>query len=115
MFKKILVPLDGSELAAKILPHVIEMAKCMSSQITLLHVCHFPSAAAVESLSPDMIKDAEDREAKECALFLGKAAEEMQSQGLNVNHECVEGVPAREIIAYAQKNNTDLIAHGYSW
>jgi nucleotide-binding universal stress UspA family protein len=110
MFKKILVPLDGSELAAKILPEVIAVAKCMNSQVTLLHVCYFPNVAATESLPSKMEKQAVEKEAKECAIFMGKAAKELQSKGLNVNHECVEGVPAREIIAYADANNVDLIA-----
>jgi hypothetical protein len=34
----------------------------------------------------------------------------MKPKGLNVNRVYVEGVPAREIIAYASKNNFDLIA-----
>ena len=110
MFKKILVPLDGSELAANILPNVIEVAKCMNSQVTLLHVCYFPMVAATESLPPKMAREAVDKEAKECAIFLGKAAKELQLQGLTVNHACVEGVPAREIIAYADANKMDLIA-----
>ncbi len=110
MFKKILVPLDGSELAAKILPDVLAVAKCMNSQVTLLHVCYFPMVAATESLPPKMAREAEDKEAKECAIFLGKAAKELQLQGLTVNHACVEGVPAREIIAYADANKMDLIA-----
>jgi nucleotide-binding universal stress UspA family protein len=110
MFKKILVPLDGSDLAATILPSVVEVAKCTSSQVTLLHVCYFPFVAGTESLPPKMAKDAADQEARECAVFLGKAAKELQSHGLTVNHECVEGLPAREIIAYAEANNVDLIA-----
>ena len=45
-------------------------------------------------------------------LFAGKAQfmPAGSIQGLNVNHECVEGVPAREIIAYAEANKMDLIA-----
>ena len=38
MFKKILVPLDGSELAAKILPKVEELAKLCDAQVTLISV-----------------------------------------------------------------------------
>ena len=38
MFKKILVPLDGSDLAAKILPQVEELAKHTNAQVTLLSV-----------------------------------------------------------------------------
>lgn len=38
MFKKILVPLDGSELSASILPQVAELAKRCQAEFTLLHV-----------------------------------------------------------------------------
>jgi len=34
----------------------------------------------------------------------------MQSHGLTVNHTCLEGVPAREIIGYADAKGFDLIA-----
>ena len=38
MFKKILVPLDGSELAAKILPQVGDLAKLAQGQVILMSV-----------------------------------------------------------------------------
>ncbi len=110
MFKKILVPLDGSSLAEKILPNVVELAKCMDAQITLLHVCYFPNAAAMEALPPKMEETAAEGEVKECAMFLGKVAKDLQMQGLNVVFECVSGLPAREIIAYADTKDIDLIA-----
>ena len=40
MFTNILVPLDGSDLAAKVLPAVVELAKNFNSQVTLFHSCH---------------------------------------------------------------------------
>ena len=110
MFKKILVPLDGSELAGKILPNVVEMAKCMNAQVTLLHVCYFPVATGAEVAPHKMQQEAESQELKWCDTFLGAAAKEVGKEGLDVAYECVEGVPAREIIAYADTNGIDLIA-----
>lgn len=110
MFKKILVPLDGSELSTKILPEVRELAKCMGAQLTLLHVCHFSLTADKESLPPAMEQKAEADEAKECAVFMGTIAQEIESQGIEVTFACVQGSPAREIIAYAHDNKYDLIA-----
>lgn len=107
MFNKILVPLDGSDLAAKVLPQVIELAKTFKSQVTLMHVCYSP---AIGETTPGTMKAAAAHEAKWCAAFLGKAAADLKAQGLDVTSECVEGVPAREIIGYADKNNMDLIA-----
>ena len=106
MFKKILVPLDGSELAAKIIPQVIDLAKTHQAEVTLLHVAYTEYGEA----SPGIMAQAVAQEAKRCAAFLGQVAKEMQAQGVKVNVECVEGSPAREIIGYAKANNMDLIA-----
>ena len=42
MYKKILVPLDGSALAADILPHVQELERCTHAQIVLVCVTPGP-------------------------------------------------------------------------
>jgi nucleotide-binding universal stress UspA family protein len=109
MLNKILVPLDGSALAAKILPKVAELAKTFNSQVTLLHSCH-TEAFGVGEASPGVIAAAPAAEKKVCQAFLAKAANDLKGQGVKVNFACVEGVPAREIIAYAAKNGFDLIA-----
>jgi len=106
MFNKILVPLDGSELAAKVLPQVTEMAKTFKAQVTVMHVCYTP---AIGETTPATIKAAAAGEQKWCATFLGKVAADLKAQGLDVNTVCAEGVPAMEIISYADKNNMDLI------
>jgi nucleotide-binding universal stress UspA family protein len=107
MFHKILVPLDGSELAAKILPHVIDLAKTQNSQVTLLQVYY----AEVGEATPGVIREAVAQETKRCQLFLAQAAKDLEARGItNIKVECVEGSPAREIIAYAHKNGMDLIA-----
>jgi len=110
MFKKILVPLDGSKLAAKILPKVVDLAKAGQAQVTLLHVCYAPVGAEVGEATPGVIAKAAAHEAKWCEAFLSQSGKDLQAQGLKVDWACVEGVPAREIIAYADKNKMDLIA-----
>jgi nucleotide-binding universal stress UspA family protein len=106
MFKKILVPLDGSELAAKIIPQVTDLAKTHQAEVTLLHVAHTEYGEG----SPGIIAEAVAQEAKRCAAFLGQVARDMQAQGVNVKVECAEGSPPREIINFAKVNNMDLIA-----
>lgn len=107
MFNKILVPLDGSELAAKVLPKVVEMAKTFKAQVTVMHVCYTP---AIGETTPGTMKAAAAQEEKWCATFMGKVAADLKSQGVDVSTVCAEGVPAMEIINYADKNNMDLIA-----
>jgi nucleotide-binding universal stress UspA family protein len=110
MFKKILVPLDGSDLAAKVLPKVVEMAKTFKSKITLLHVCSTPVGFGVGQATPGTIKQAEAQEQKWCSTFMAKAAKDLKDQGVDVKSVCVEGETAREIIGYAEKNKMGLIA-----
>ena len=112
MFKKVLVPLDGSEIAAKVLPKVVEAAKLCKAKVTLLHVCYSGVGAFIGEASPGVIKKAEAQEQKFCSTFLAKAAHDLQDQGLDVDYACQDGVPAREIIAFAQEKGYDLIALG---
>lgn len=112
MFKKVLVPLDGSEIAAKILPKVAEMAKVMKAKVTLLHVCYSGVGAFAGEASPGIIKAEETQEKKFCSTFLAKAGKELKDQGVDADWVCEDGVPAREIVAFAQDKGYDLIALG---
>ncbi|MEW6387557.1 MAG: universal stress protein [Thermodesulfobacteriota bacterium] len=107
MFSKILVPLDGSELAAKVLPSVAELAKTFNSKVTLIHVCH---TEVIGEASPGVLAAAPAAEKKACEAFLAKAGQQLEGQGVKANTICLEGVPAREIIGYADKNKMELIA-----
>ncbi|MGQ9920329.1 MAG: universal stress protein [Desulfobacca sp.] len=109
MFKKILVPLDGSELAAKILPKVEELAKLCDAQVTLVSV----SAEATDvpgDPSPEIFQKAAAYEKQACQTYLGNTAKDLQNKGLKVDVACLEGVAAREIVRYAAEGNFDLIA-----
>jgi nucleotide-binding universal stress UspA family protein len=112
MFKKILVPLDGSEIAAKILPKVTELAKLTKAKVTLFHACYSGVGAFAGEASPAVIRSEEAQEQKFCETFLTKAGKELKDQGLEVDWACRDGVPARQIIAFAQENDYDLIALG---
>jgi len=106
MFKKILVPLDGSPLAAKILPQVVDLAKTHDAELTLLYVYY----TEVGETSPQVMQEAVAQEKKRCELFLGQTAKDLEAQGVKVSIACVEGHPAREIIGYAVTHGMDLIA-----
>ncbi len=74
MFTKILVPLDGSEIAAKVLPRVIELALAFKSKVTLLHVCYSGVGSMVGQSTPGVMKSAEAQEQKFCSTFLAKSS-----------------------------------------
>jgi nucleotide-binding universal stress UspA family protein len=112
MFKKILVPLDGSEIAAKILPKVAELAKTFKAKVTLFHACYAGVGAFAGEATPATIRAAAAQEAKFCETFLAKAGQDLKNQGLDADWACTDGVPAQQIIAYAQDKGYDLIALG---
>ena len=112
MFKKMLVPLDGSEIAAKVLPKVVELAKTFKAKVTLFHACYSGVGAMVGQATPGVIKQAAAQEQKFCETFMAKAGKDLKDKGLDVDWACQDGVPAREIIAYAQNKGYDLIVLG---
>ena len=62
--------------------------------------------------TPATIRAAEAQEQKFCDTFLAKAGKDLKDQGLDVDWVCQDGVPAREIIAFAQDKGYDLIVMG---
>ena len=108
MFKKILVPLDGSDLAAKIIPQVETLAKHTNAQVTLLsvgssNICAFGPAKGAEAAAPCP----ETPLANQLEQITGK----LKAAGLEANWVYKQGRhPAQEIVAYADENQVDLIA-----
>ena len=109
MFKKILVPLDGSDLAAKILPQVEELAKLTNAQVTLLsvgssNICAIGGAAAKGAGGAAPCPETP------LANHLEQITGKLRAAGIEANWVYKEGHPAREIVAYADENQMDLVA-----
>jgi len=108
MFKKILVPLDGSDLAEGILPHVRAMAAVFDATVTLLHVSGVPSQTAVDPLNWQLQK-------AEAEAYLRAQVDGLEKAGVPVNGRLLEGVVAERIVEYASQQQADLIilnSHG---
>lgn len=110
MFNKILVPLDGSELAARILPQVENLAKTHQSEVILITVGHLATAPEVGEASPDIIMKAAVHEKVDSENYLKRTATSLKEKGLTVDWIYREGVPAHSIVAYAGDQEIDLIA-----
>ena len=104
MFKKILVPLDGSKLAEGILPRVEWLAKIHEGEVTLLRVAlahTFPGVDPVQH-QVNVVREAEE--------YLAKVEANMRSVGVKVNSVVRYGHDAQEIVDHAKDRNFDLIA-----
>jgi nucleotide-binding universal stress UspA family protein len=118
MFKRVIVPLDGSPLAEKVLPHVTALAREMASKAVLVRAYDLSEVMSTfESYIPDW--NALEQEAMRGAKsYLDGKVQELKSQGLSeVSSRVLEKEPAREIIGVAAEEPNSLIAmctHGRS-
>jgi len=101
-YKKILVPLSGSELAEKALPYAKSIAKLKKSQVILFAV------------SLTIFVDRRDRL---FSSYLEVNAKELNTEGIKTTTATSYGDVAEEIVKYANNNKIDLIVmatHAYS-
>ena len=109
MFKQILVPYDGSALAARILPQVEELAKIANAHVTLICV-NSAGTEVAGAASPGTFAQAARHEVDACQHFMADAVKDLQGRGVIVNSVCMEGDPAKAVVKYAQEHPIDLIA-----
>ncbi len=116
MYRKILVPLDGSELAEAILPQARMLAQCGGGEIVLLRVV---STIGLESLGVDaaLARSAMEMVRAEAQQYLDRMAQYLKLKGVKASTALREGIVADMILDYAEANLVDLIAmstHGRS-
>ena len=104
MYKRILVPLDGSPLAAGILPHVTGLAKSVGAEMVLLRVAF---ARIFPGQDPIQTQVTAVQEAEEYVVGLAK---ELQSQGVKAEAKVRYGDPVEEILDHVAWDHIDLIA-----
>ena len=92
MYRTLLVPLDGSELAEQALPYVKEMAKGFHSDVTLLTVCSLG-----DPLKHVLVE------------YLERKADGLKVSNLKVTAVCIEGEPASSILDFAGKNKIEMV------
>lgn len=116
MFKKILVPLDGSELAESVLPQVRALAECAGGEIVLLRVA-VVLAEAYLFADPRVTVNIRDNSETEAQSYLWGKAAELKREGFNVTTEVGAGPVGETILNFAENIHADLIAmstHGRS-
>src|SRR4030042_3666319 len=101
-YQKILVPLDGSELAEKALPYTKTIAKLKNSEVVLF---------AVSITTPG------SRRTRLLKTYIDVSAKNFKTKGIKVSTAIAYADVADEIIEYADRNKMELIiisTHGYS-
>lgn len=107
-FSRIVVPLDGSGLAERILPKVATLAEAEGSELTLLHVL-IPHTEPETARRPG--RPWWDREVARAQAYLSRRARDVAGKTLAVKTEVVVGENvADEITSFARGISADLIA-----
>lgn len=120
MYQKILVPLDGSEMAECALSHVKNLVKtgCVGEVIILniFWALSYPVVAGVPPASYIIKVKKSARDAS--SQYLEDVKSRLDADGIKVKTVSLEGDrPAVSISEYAQQNDVDLIimgTHGYT-
>ncbi len=121
MYKKILVPLDGSKLAECVLPHVESIAQgCGAETIILIRVLEsnpYRRIYADQTITDEESRKLSAEHKKSAKDYLDEVAKGVKAKG-NIKTELISAEGEAEAIAdYATKNDVDLIViatHGRS-
>lgn len=105
MYRRLLVPLDGSRLAEAVLPIVERLGQSCPATVILLHVLERGAPPAVHGERHLQVR-------VEADAYLAEIAARLQTQNLAVEvhtHEVPEGDVPRSIAAHAVEEDADLI------
>ncbi len=111
MYENILVPLDGSPRAERILPYVEELASKFGSRITLLQIVE-PEVALVSpyDIAPYYATDAVQRRTQEANAYLAAVEGSFRSKSIEARSLVENGPTVVTILTVAEREQCDLIA-----
>ena len=107
MYKRIFLPLDGSELAEKALPQALAQAERFGTELVLLMVPAQPSEPP--GMWSPAVKQARDRARASAHEYLAGTKDRVQERGIPARTVTLEGRPHVEITRFAEENEVDLM------
>ncbi|MDW8352265.1 MAG: universal stress protein [Anaerolineae bacterium] len=106
MFKKILVPLDGSSFSEEALPHARELAACGDAEIILARVDEAyeppPGVFVPATAMPEAVQ-------LSAGEYLEQLASRLHIAGFKVNSAVLDGKVADALLKFAKSEGVDLI------
>jgi nucleotide-binding universal stress UspA family protein len=116
MYKRMLIPIDGSLRSEVVVPHAVETAKALGCMIRLLTVIDLTkknnngstatNATSTEAASLAWVES----EIEQAETSLRPVAERFEDEGLNTEMEVRFGSPGEEILKAAAEYGSDIIA-----
>jgi nucleotide-binding universal stress UspA family protein len=130
MFKRLLIPLDGSRFGSRAIRYAADVAQKFSAEIVLLQVVKPATPVPVSStVAPGMgspqsaeiametALDVEKRERAHARRYLRRKVSDLESRNIKASYQVLVGDPAQSIMDFADKKKTDLVVmttHGKS-
>ena len=111
MYKKILVPTDGSEFAKKAEKHALFLSKVSGAEIVAVSVTenNFVNGLPLDDEIYQLNQILKERSEENLKEF-----DELNDDDLKITHVIREGSPARVILEVAREEDIDLIVMGSS-
>ena len=109
--ERLIIPLDGSELAEKILPYAINLCKTLGMELILVRAYHprFPGSTIRMGEVTKIVHDSAEN-------YIKAMAERLKKEGLkDVSYKVLQGLPAEQVsdLAVETPNSvTALCSHG---
>jgi nucleotide-binding universal stress UspA family protein len=109
--ERVIVPLDGSNLAEQILPHVRQLSMALDMEVILVRAYNpsFPGSTVRMQEVSKIVHDAAEH-------YLERITEQLRDQGLSkISYEVLRGIPAEQITQFAldtPNSITAMCTHG---
>ncbi|MFN8433875.1 MAG: universal stress protein [Anaerolineales bacterium] len=109
MYKKILVPLDGSAVAEGVLPHAKSLAYSEGAELILLTVAANPAMDYLFS-DPGIAETAVQEQVEKSKSYISTIEKELSTAGFKVSTLMRVGSVAEVILSVAEELQVDVIA-----
>ena len=110
MFKRVLVPMNGSQNTERILPHLVRVTSWGESELTLLHVIRPTRSRRTENLQieyPNMLTDRAQALARE---YFDELVGQLEGAGVTAHSTSATGELVDTVVARASVGGFDLLA-----
>ena len=109
MYRKILVPLDGSKVAEGVLPHAKSLAYSEGAELILLTVGANPALDFAFS-GPGLAQTAVDEQEEKSKAYISRIESELKADGFKTSTLLRVGSVAEVILGVAEELQVDVIA-----
>ena len=113
MYNNILVALDNSEFADKVMSEAIELARTLNAKLTAVSVVDYSVMTYVDANGPVVMPEVLDAIRDSFDIVLNKCREQADEAGVHFKQESLTGNPASRILEYADDNGIDLVVLGH--